>query len=256
MRDSYCNRQIGTEKRIERIMKTRTKPLLLALAFLAVLSAPNLASAYYDPGIQRWINRDPLAEGGGLNLFTFACNSPANCYDTDGRGVRGTAIGAGIGGVIGGVQLGLAGAAGGTLILPVGGTIAGAGGLGFVGFVAGAALGGAIGNGIENLWCLLHRPHPAPPVQSSTSQAGQPAVPQYPSPPIPANPADPPAPGWQWRGNPPPGGAQGSWYNPNTGESLHPDLNHPPPVGPHWDWKDPGGGQWRIPPGGGTPVSK
>jgi len=42
-------------------MKTQSKALVWTLALLALLSATNLASAYYDPGVQRWINRDPLA---------------------------------------------------------------------------------------------------------------------------------------------------------------------------------------------------
>ena len=45
-------------------------PLLL---LILVASAP-LAEAYYDPGIQRWINRDPIAERGGLNLYGFCKN--------------------------------------------------------------------------------------------------------------------------------------------------------------------------------------
>lgn len=38
------------------------KPILWALALLALLSTPSLATAYYDPGVQRWINRDPVAD--------------------------------------------------------------------------------------------------------------------------------------------------------------------------------------------------
>ena len=34
------------------------------MTLLAVLSATPLALAYYDPGVQRWINRDPLGEPG------------------------------------------------------------------------------------------------------------------------------------------------------------------------------------------------
>ena len=37
---------------------------------------------------------------------------------------------------------------------------------------------------------------------------------------------------WEWRGPQ----DKGSWYNPNTGETLHPDLDHPYPPGPHWDY--------------------
>ena len=41
---------------------------------------------------------------------------------------------------------------------------------------------------------------------------------------------------FEWRGQLPIGGDKGAWVNPNTGDSLHPDLNHPMPIGPHWDW--------------------
>ena len=36
---------------------------------------------YYDPGLQRWINRDPLSEAGGLNLYQFALNNPVGAFD-------------------------------------------------------------------------------------------------------------------------------------------------------------------------------
>mgnify|MGYP001564069749 CR=1 FL=1 len=36
---------------------------------------------YYIPEIQRWLNRDPIHEKGGLNLYTFAFNSPNNMVD-------------------------------------------------------------------------------------------------------------------------------------------------------------------------------
>jgi hypothetical protein len=84
MRDSYCYRQTETEKRIEIIMKTQMKPLLRTLAVLALISASNPASAYYDPGVQRWINRNPIEEVGGLNLYSFCENSCIGWYDPDG----------------------------------------------------------------------------------------------------------------------------------------------------------------------------
>jgi RHS repeat-associated protein len=70
------------------------------------------------------------------------------------------------------------------------------------------------------------------------------------TPPPPSDPKRSPGPGWEWRGNGPPGSSEGSWYNPSTGESLHPDLNHPAPIGPHWDYRDPSGNDWRIFPDG------
>lgn len=70
------------------------------------------------------------------------------------------------------------------------------------------------------------------------------------------NPAKPPK-GFEWRGKPgsKPGSKDGNWYNPRTGESLRPDLDHPGPIGPHWDYRDPSGNWHRIFPDG-SQVSK
>ena len=72
--------------------------------------------------------------------------------------------------------------------------------------------------------------------------------PRTPTPP--ADPTVPPGEGWQWRGQEPVGGDRGAWYNPETGESLHPDLNHPEPIGPHWDYRASDRSFWRIFPDG------
>lgn len=39
---------------------------------------------FYDPILQRWINRDPLSEGGGFNLYGFIHNSEPNLVDLNG----------------------------------------------------------------------------------------------------------------------------------------------------------------------------
>ena len=36
---------------------------------------------FYDPGLQRWLNRDPLGERGGINLFEFVGNVPTHAVD-------------------------------------------------------------------------------------------------------------------------------------------------------------------------------
>jgi len=36
---------------------------------------------WYAPEIQRWVNRDPIGEKGGMNLYKFADNSPTSNYD-------------------------------------------------------------------------------------------------------------------------------------------------------------------------------
>jgi RHS repeat-associated protein len=36
---------------------------------------------YYDPNLQRWLNRDPIGETGGLNLYGFVGNGPLTHQD-------------------------------------------------------------------------------------------------------------------------------------------------------------------------------
>jgi uncharacterized protein RhaS with RHS repeats len=51
--------------------------------FIAVFGGiVEVANAFYDPGLQRWINRDPIQEEGGINLYGFVCNDPLNSIDT------------------------------------------------------------------------------------------------------------------------------------------------------------------------------
>ncbi len=35
----------------------------------------------YDPGLARWLNRDPMQEAGGLNLYAYVLNDPLNYFD-------------------------------------------------------------------------------------------------------------------------------------------------------------------------------
>jgi hypothetical protein len=56
------------------------------------------------------------------------------------------------------------------------------------------------------------------------------------------DPSQSPGEGWEWRGPP----DKGSWYNPATRETLHPDLDHPEPIGPHFDYRDPDRNFFRI----------
>ena len=82
-------------------------------------------------------------------------------------------------------------------------------------------------------------PEPAPaPTIFPPAATPIPAMP--PLPPYPGNDPMTPPDGYEWRGKGPQGSREGSYYNPETGESLHPDLNHPEPIKPHWDYKAPG----------------
>jgi RHS repeat-associated protein len=36
---------------------------------------------FYDPHLQRWVNRDPIGEWGGFNLYAYLANNPHNYFD-------------------------------------------------------------------------------------------------------------------------------------------------------------------------------
>ena len=42
---------------------------------------------YYNPKLGRWISKDPLQEKGGINLYNFVLNTPANTFDIKGNEV-------------------------------------------------------------------------------------------------------------------------------------------------------------------------
>lgn len=48
---------------------------------------------YYDPTTGRWINRDPIEESGGLNLYGFVGNDAVNSWDLWGMQVRSETVG-------------------------------------------------------------------------------------------------------------------------------------------------------------------
>ena len=117
---------------------------------------------HYDPQQGRFLTRDPLGYGGGINLYSYTANNPVSRMDPDGTFwflITG-AIGAVGGGIIGGAtayyngQDVWAGAGKGALIGGVvgltgglaGGLVAGAVGGGVVGGILGGAAGGAIGD--------------------------------------------------------------------------------------------------------------
>jgi RHS repeat-associated protein len=97
-RDSGCCSCVETEKPIEQAMQTQVKPMIWFLTLLTLLSTPHLASAYYDPGVQRWINRDPRGEVGFevtrgkvalpsanfINSYSFVRNEPTVLIDSFG----------------------------------------------------------------------------------------------------------------------------------------------------------------------------
>jgi uncharacterized protein RhaS with RHS repeats len=67
-------------------MKTTPAKLMFLIAVLT-LSLRQAACAYYDPGMQRWINRDPVEEKGGINVYQLVFNDPLSAVDPFGESV-------------------------------------------------------------------------------------------------------------------------------------------------------------------------
>ena len=61
-------------------MKLKLMIRLLLLAGLLSGFAP-VAQAFYNPSSGRWLNRDPIGELGGLNVYAFVVNDPLSFVD-------------------------------------------------------------------------------------------------------------------------------------------------------------------------------
>ena len=86
-----CRRQL--QARV--VVKTQMNVLLGLLILGGMSLAPPRADGYYDPGVQRWINRDPVAEAGFRatshseractsdteGAYEFCANSPVGRWD-------------------------------------------------------------------------------------------------------------------------------------------------------------------------------
>lgn len=83
------------------------------------------------------------------------------------------------------------------------------------------------------------------------SGSNQSRIPDFPG----WDPSKSPGKGYEWRGRGEPGSKTGNWFNPETGEWMHSDLDHPDPIKPHWDYGKRGeSGSYRIFPDGSYEV--
>ncbi len=76
-------------------MKLNAKRLLVILIAVFV-GMVEVANAFYDPGLQRWINRDPLGDIASLPLTTHSASVPAQT-DGDGTAIDGDFFNAWVG---------------------------------------------------------------------------------------------------------------------------------------------------------------
>ncbi|MBK8424243.1 MAG: hypothetical protein IPL30_10165 [Elusimicrobia bacterium] len=174
----------------------------------------------YDARTGRWTAKDPIGfNGGNPNLYTYVNGDPVNALDPMGETViAAPAIGMGL------------------LIFPEAAVIALAGTL--------------LVWGVVKAWDYwINRADENKQSQDDESKKAIrdgkacPLKPNYPKS------GESPGEGWEWKG-----GEKGSWYNPKTGQSLHPDPAGPNnPHGEHqdWSWRGEGGKPgYRIYPDG------
>ncbi|MBQ6009955.1 MAG: hypothetical protein IJL17_15580 [Kiritimatiellae bacterium] len=119
----------------------------------AVTGLTNFRMRWYDPVTGRWLSKDPIGLGGGLNLYTFCRNDAVNRVDLIGN--IPWLIGAGIGGLIGGLVGGITSAFNGkgfwsgAIAGAIGGVVTGAtfGMASAAGLISGLGTGAAWGAG-------------------------------------------------------------------------------------------------------------
>ena len=171
-----------------------------------------LNSRYYDPEICRFINADSFASTGqgfaGMNMFAYCLNNPV-CY-TDENGTDAESA------------LAFWTTSASVLIvadgpLPIGDII----------YAAGIIVCGIITFAEAES-------------NSSASDKSPDIDEDLPNIEYPGDDPTVAPEGFEWRGKGKQGSKEGSYYNPKTGGSLHPDLDHPAPIGPHWDYKKSG----------------
>lgn len=65
-------------------MKSKKRGVVIVSALFAVLCLAQTASAFYAPNLQRWVDRDPEQEWGGINLSASFHNAPIDIVDAQG----------------------------------------------------------------------------------------------------------------------------------------------------------------------------
>ncbi len=232
-----------------------------------------LKTRYYDPEIGRFISPDDIeyldpSAINGLNLYSYCLNNPVMYADPSGHFAISTfLIGLAIGSL---VSWGLSEIFGAQIAGGISSTVNGGAAIytgigllsfGPVGWIAGGALilvgAGTIAFGVNEIvagvtgvnyiqsWTgmsdgLYNGLYVGLNIASSIGTIAGNMYMKY-NPRYPGNNPNKIPDGFNERVNP-----NANYYNPKTGQSLHPDLQHPAPINPHWDWKDSKGVWWRL----------
>jgi RHS repeat-associated protein len=169
-----------------------------------------LRSRYYDRTTAQFISTDPWV-GITRSPYAYVAGNPLNATDASGHAAQACAL---------------------ILVQPEGPGEA-ACVVGIIIDVGVVVIGGILG--VLGIHFATDQPRDATSTEPSAGNVRERADPCF------DDPAKSPGPDWEWRGPK----DKGSWYNPKTGESLHPDLDHPDPIGPHYDYRAPGGDFYR-----------
>jgi RHS repeat-associated protein len=94
------------------VMRFSSKPILLSSQ--GTWGDYYYGYRFYDPESQRWLNRDPIQESGGVNLFAYCGSQPTSLIDPYGESEAFSGVGNAIGGMVGQVREEISGSGGWT----------------------------------------------------------------------------------------------------------------------------------------------
>ena len=185
---------------------------------------------YYDPVLGRWLTTDPAGFWDSANLYQYVLNNPFRYRDPDGQFVFA-------------IPLLILGA---ELVVPSLTAVA-------IPIIYGAITGAVAYGGYKAVQALNEKHDDTASwknkdvngrdghseIQPNSLQEGKQKNPPYSGKKLGKDPTKCPGEGFEWKGQDPPGGKRGSWYNKSKGISLHPDIDHLPPKQSHWDYTGP-----------------
>ncbi|MCH9609385.1 MAG: hypothetical protein S4CHLAM45_05260 [Chlamydiales bacterium] len=199
--------------------------------FHSEINLIDFGKRYYDPEEGRWLTKDPAGFIDSLNLYQYALNNPFRYSDPTGEFIFSAVIPfalvftpAVVKICIDAVALGI----GSSVVYQ--GVKHAAANLGSPYTVSERTCYGLLGQTFNRYDYDFERE-----LFSTVWKK----APPYDGKELGNDPTKKPGEGFEWRGKGKQGSKEGSWYNPETGEQLYPDLSHPAPIKPHWDYYGP-----------------